>query len=68
MKKQSRLFISLVLVLFNVSVYAQSGDMQQVAIPLSHPDKPGKLKVRTCSGSDYRFRVFRKNSHRSISG
>ncbi len=51
MEKLTRLFTSLVLVLFSVSVYAQSGDMQQIAIPLSHPDKPGKLKVGLVQGS-----------------
>lgn len=51
MKKLTRLFISLVFVLFAVAVYAQSGDVQQIAIPLSHPDKPGKLKVGLVQGA-----------------
>lgn len=54
MKKILWIFISLLFVLSNAAiVFAQhdSSGTQQIAIPLTHPDKPGKLKVELIQGS-----------------
>ena len=52
MKKLMILIFGLLWILLsNSPLLAQNGKMQQLAIPLTHPDKPGKLKVQLIRGS-----------------